>query len=325
LQEQVEPVQTGLVVREMSGFFWVEAADGRVYMCRLRGRLLEEAQSSDIVAIGDRVTFAPHDDDKGMIEAVEPRKTVISRSARTEGSRGAGAPEREQVIIANPDQALFVFAAAHPFPSPRLLDKFLVIGEKAGIPRDHLHIIVNKIDLIESPTDLRLIKRRFAIYEKIGYPVHYTSAVTGQGVETLRDLLRGHLSVFTGPSGVGKTSLLNQIQPDLGRAVRAISEYWDKGTHTTRDSELVRLADGGYIADTPGLRTLAIWDVEPTELDAYFPEIAALVPQCRFTDCAHRDEPGCAVIAAVEARQISETRYNSYLALREELEAQRVY
>lgn len=325
MQGQTEPALSGLVIKEMSGFFWVETPEARVYMCRLRGRLLEDAQSSDIVAIGDRVSFTPYDDDKGAIESVEPRTTVISRSARTEGSRGAGAAEREQVIIANPDQALFVFAAAHPPPSPRLLDKFLVVGEKAGIPRDRLHIIVNKIDLLQSRVEQGLIKRRFAIYKQIGYRVHYTSAVTGQGVEAVRDLLRGHLSVFTGPSGVGKTSLLNDIQPGLGRAVRAVSDYWDKGTHTTRDSELVRLADGGYIADTPGLRTLAIWDVEPTELDAYFPEIAALVPDCQFTDCAHRDEPGCAVVAAVEAGRVSHTRYNSYLALREDLEAQRVY
>lgn len=331
MQEQLLPPSpdqplTGLVVKEQSGFFWVEAdATGRVYMCRLRGRLLEDAQSVDIAAIGDRVHFTPHDEDKGSIESVDARHTVISRSARTEGSRGAGAAEREQVIIANADQALFVFAAAQPAPSPRLLDKFLVMGEKARIARADLHIVVNKIDLAESDEDPRLMRRRFGLYAAIGYPVHFTSALTGEGVAALRDLLHGKLSVFTGPSGVGKTSLLNRIQPDLGRAVKAISAYWDQGIHTTRDSELVRLANGGYLADTPGLRTLTVYDVEPTELDGYFPELAACVPHCKFADCAHRDEPGCAVRAAVEAGTVSSTRYKSYLSLRDELEAQRVY
>lgn len=305
----------GLVVKEQSGFFWVEIPDGRVFMCRLRGRLLEEAQSSDIAAIGDRVTISILEDGTGSVESVEERTSALSRSARTEGNRGAGAAEREHVIIANADQALFVFAAAQPAPSLRMLDRFLVAGEKAGI--DKLVIVVNKIDLDTDGS----ARRQFAPYERIGYPVLYTSALQNVGVDAVRDALAGHLSVLTGPSGVGKTSLLNGIQPGLARSVKSVSNYHQEGMHTTRDSELVRLNVGGYLADTPGMRTLTMWDVEPEELDAYFREIADIVADCRFGDCTHFNEPGCAVRAAVQQGDISRSRYESYKTLRTELEA----
>jgi ribosome biogenesis GTPase len=264
---------------------------------------MEEAQSSDIAAIGDRVTIALSERGHGTIESVEPRRTVISRAVRTDGARGAGAPEREQVIVANVDQAFFVFAAASPAPNTRALDRFLVMGEKANI--DRITVVLNKIDLV---TDGEL-DAVFSPYKAIGF-----------GIDELRARLTGHLSVFTGPSGVGKTSLLNCIQPGLGRSVRAVSARNQEGMHTTRDSALIRLADGGYVADTPGIRTLSMWDVEPEELDGYFREIAERVPHCRFRDCAHRTEPGCAVREAVNSGQISVRRYKSYLLLRAELE-----
>lgn len=304
----------GLIVKEQSGFFWVEVQNGQVFMCRLRGRLLETAQSSDIAAIGDHVTITPFDDGTGIVETVALRTSVISRAARTEGNRGAGAAEREQVIIANAEQALFVFAAAMPDPNFNLLDRFLVMGEKSEI--DHIVIVVNKIDL----ADRDATATKFATYMEMGYTVLYTSALLGTGVDELRTQLKDRISVFTGPSGVGKTSLLNYVQPGLGRAVKQVSQSRREGTHTTRDSELVKLDSGGYLADTPGIRSITIWDVEPEELDAYYRDIAPLVPQCRFTDCMHRSEPGCAVYAAVEAGTISRTRYQSYLSLRDELE-----
>jgi ribosome biogenesis GTPase len=305
----------GLVVREQSGFFGVETPDGQVYTCRLRGRLLEEAQSSDIAAIGDRVQIEVLPDGTGMIETVAERTSALSRAVRTEGSRGAGAPEREQVIVANADQALFVFAAASPEPSFKTLDRFLVAGEKSGIER--LLIIVNKHDL----ADTAAVQQRFLPYEQMGYTVLHTCALNGTGVDALRALLQGRISVFAGPSGVGKTSLLNAIQPNLGRAVKAVSAYREEGMHTTRDSVLVKLDIGGYVADTPGVRTLTFWDIEPEELDAYFVDIAPYVEHCRFGDCAHLDEPGCAVRQAVEAGAVARSRYRAYLAFREELEA----
>lgn len=310
----MEQLLSGLIVREQSGFYEVEVADGSTVTCRLRGRLKEEAQSSDIAAIGDRVKIQMAEDGTGSIEEVEERTSVISRAVRTEGNRGAGAAEREHVIIANIDQAIFVFAAAMPSPNFRMLDRLLVVGEKSGVAK--IVIVANKIDL-EDPS---VTHSRFGIYEKIGYKVLYTSAVGEFGVDALREILENKISVFTGPSGVGKTSLLNRMQPGLGRSVREVSQTSKEGTHTTRDSALVKLEGGGYLADTPGMRNFAVWDIEPEELDAYFVEISPLIDQCRFGDCSHGSEPGCAVRAAVERGDISKSRYESYLQLREELE-----
>jgi len=304
----------GLVISDQSGFFNVEIAEKEIITCRLRGRLMEEAQSSDIAAIGDRVHILRLPDGTGSIEEVLPRSSVLSRAVRTEGKRGAGEAEREQVIIANADQALFIFAAAQPSPNLRMLDRFLVAGEKSDI--DQLMIVVNKMDL----EDNSVTKARFAPYEKMGYSVLYTSALDNLGVDKLRTALTEHLSVFTGPSGVGKTSLLNRVQPGLGRTVKAVSQRRAEGMHTTRDSVLVRLDMGGYLADTPGMRSLTLWDIEPEELDGYFRDIAPFVERCKFNDCSHHNELGCAVRAAVEAKEISNSRYQSYLVLREELE-----
>ena len=308
----------GLVVRDQSGFFWVEVEDGRLFICRLRGRLLEEARLSDAAALGDRVKIRVVDAENGIIEAVEERQSVLSRALRTEGNRGVGQAEREQVIIANADQALFVFAAASPAPNFKMLDRFVVTGEKSGIEK--LVIVVNKIDLEGTEP----VAASFELYTQMGYPLLYTSALEGSGVDALRQTLAGHISVFSGPSGVGKTSLLNAVQPGLGRVVKSVNAR-EEGAHTTRDSALIKLDTGGYLADTPGMRTLTLWDIEPEELDGYFVDIATYVAQCRFRDCMHLNEPGCAVRAAVESGAIAESRYQSYLQLREEVEATYVY
>jgi ribosome biogenesis GTPase / thiamine phosphate phosphatase len=312
----------GLVVKEQSGFFWVETPDNTVYMCRLRGRLLEEAQSTDIAAIGDRVKISvlEYDEtgDKGVIEEVAERQSVLSRAVRTEGNRGAGEPEREHVIVANADAIFFVFAAAQPSPNMRMLDRFLVAGEKAEI--EDLVIVVNKIDL-EDPTN---IEARFSPYEKMGYTVLYASARDGRGIDEFRELLKGKISALTGPSGVGKTSLLNLLQPGLGRQVKQVSKTNLEGMHTTRDSMLIKLdpnvyGENTYLADTPGIRLLNTYDVEPEELDAYFIDIADYVEYCRFGNCTHQNEPGCAVAVAAASGEISQARYQSYLKLRAEL------
>jgi ribosome biogenesis GTPase len=308
----------GLVIRTQSGFFTVETPNGPV-VCQLRGRLKEEYKETDLVAIGDRVTIKMLPDDTGVIVEVETRQRVLSRVAPS--SAVGTSAEREQVIIANPDQVVFVFAAAHPSPHVRMLDRFLVAAEKAHIPE--ICVCVNKIDLV--PNTVGDVRALFQPYTDIGYPVLYVSAVTGEGIEALRTRLKGHISVFTGSSGVGKTSLLNVIEPDLGRRVSAISQATTKGRHTTRYSELVPLSDGGYIADTPGIRAISPWDVEPAELDGYFIEIAPHVANCKFQDCTHTHEPGCGVLQALKQGAISHARYDSYLRLREALEEEYVY
>lgn len=307
----------GLVVSEQSGFYRVEAADGTLYVCRLRGRLKEEAQSSDIVTIGDKVTISPVAaegiaEKQGVIENVAERRSVLSRAVRTIGKRGAGQAEREHILIANADQAFFVLAAAQPTPNLRMLDRLLVTAEKAEI--EHPIIIINKIDL-EDPSIIEAIA---APYRRMNYEVVLTSAARGDGIAELRARLQDRISILTGPSGVGKTSLLNQVQPGLGRAVKSVGST-QEGVHTTRDSVLIKLEGGGYLADTPGIRQMQVWDVEPDELDGYFRDIAAYIEQCRFHDCSHTNEPGCAVIAAVRGGQISKTRHENFLHLREEL------
>jgi ribosome biogenesis GTPase / thiamine phosphate phosphatase len=300
---------TGLIVKAQSGFFTVRTERGN-FTCRLRGRLKKTHLATDLAAVGDRVRILVQPDGSGAIEEIFPRLRVLSRSAPSGGGRGGAARgESEQVIVANPDQAVFIFACADPAPHLRMLDRFLVAAERAEIPAV---VCANKIDLVEPEQPEKI----FGPYRKVGYPVFYASAATGAGVEQLRAILRGKLSVLSGPSGVGKSSLLNAIQPGLALSVSHVSHANQKGRHTTTAPELVELAEGGYVADTPGLRAIAFWDIAPEELDAYFPEIRPLVDQCSFGDCTHENTPGCAVIRAVQEGTVSPERYDSYLRLR---------
>ncbi len=290
----------GLIVKAQSGFFTVETEQGLV-VCQLRGKLKKGKAKGDIAAIGDRVRITILADGSGVIEEVEERKRAIVRlDPRPQG-------EYQQVLLANPDQAVFVFACAHPNPRLRMLDRFLVIAEKQQIAP---LIVANKIDLVKDP------RKIFGLYEDIGYRVLYTSTKTNDGIEELKKALSGKISALAGPSGAGKSSLLNAIQPGLGLEVREVSKALNKGTHTTVTRQLFRLDGGGYVADTPGWKSLALWDTAPEEVDAYFPELRNLVADCQFSDCTHIHEPGCAVRAALAEGKIHRERYESYLRLR---------
>jgi ribosome biogenesis GTPase len=311
-------LKSGLVVREMSGFFWVEAEDGNIYRCKLRGRLLEEAQVSDVAAIGDRVQFVLIENDQtgdGIIESVKERRGVFARGARTEGARGSGEAVREHVMIANPDAAFIVSAVAQPAPDWAVIDRLLVIADQANI--DEVTLVVNKIDV----TGLAEAQSIFGHYAQMGYHVAYVSAKDDFGIEELRERMTDRTSVFAGASGVGKSSLLNVIQPGLGRSTKEVSNWNDEGMHTTRDSILVKLDFGGYLADTPGMRTVQLFDIEPEELDGYFRDISQYVGRCKFNDCTHNAEPGCAVRTAVKSGQINKGRWRSYRAIWDELYA----
>jgi ribosome biogenesis GTPase / thiamine phosphate phosphatase len=253
--------------------------------------------------VGDWVQITLLDDGTGMIESIDERDRMFSRLAPT--PRG----EYRQIIIANPDQVVLVFSCLEPEPKLRMLDRFLIVAEQAETP---VTIVFNKIDLI----GLRSAKKWYGHYKDIGYPVIFTSVESGRGVKKLQAELIGKISVFAGPSGVGKSSLLNKIQPGLGLAVRDISKATRKGRHTTVVREMFALDGGGYVADTPGLKALALWDIEPEEVDGYFPELRDLVADCQFSNCMHLHEPGCAVKAAVEDDKIHFERYESYIRLR---------
>jgi ribosome biogenesis GTPase len=292
----------GIVVRSQAGFFTLDSDQGQI-VARLRGRLKRGKRTGDLIAVGDHVKVSIQKDDTAMIEEVEERQRKLSRMAPTD--RG----EYEQIIIANPDQAILTFSCADPAPKMRMLDRFLIITEEQGIPAI---IVANKIDLVGRGK----AKKLFGHYPKLGYPLIYTSAKKGQGIRKLHKSLQDKLSVFAGPSGTGKSSLLNAVQPELGLQVMEVSQATGKGRHTTVVREMFPLKNGGYVADTPGLKALALWDIEPEELDGYFPEIAPLVPKCQFSDCSHYDEPDCAVRAAVENGSVHPERYESYLRIR---------
>ncbi|MGZ6316723.1 MAG: ribosome small subunit-dependent GTPase A [Anaerolineales bacterium] len=295
------PLLPGLIVKAQSGFFTVETGEGLI-VCQLRGKLKRGRATGDIAALGDRVQIALLSDGSGVIEQIEQRRRAIVRlDPRPQGVY-------QQVLLANPDQALFVFACAEPAPHLRMLDRYLVVAERQHVPAV---IVANKIDVVGE----QRAREIFGMYAQPGYRVIYTSALTGAGVAELKDHLWDKLSALAGPSGAGKSSLLNAVQPGLGLSVNAVSSM-SKGRHTTVVRQLFALDGHGYVADTPGWKSLALWDIHPEELDAYFPELAPLVSKCQFSDCTHTHEPGCAVLAALKAGQINPERYESYLRLR---------
>lgn len=295
-------LKTGFVLDARSGYYIVQDGDG-IATCRIRGKLKREKQYTDLIVAGDQVRWQPIEVGQGVIEEVLPRKGQLSRRRP-----GPNRVPVEQVIVANPDQAVFVLALREPSPHLRMLDRLLVIAEANELPA---LVCANKVDLMDE-TEAHLL---FGGYEEIGYSVLYTSARTGQGVEALRERLCGKLSVLSGPSGVGKSSLLNAVQPELGLSTQSVSYSTGKGRHTTVSVGLWPLQGGGYVADTPGMREAGFWDLEPEDLAWLFVEMRPYLGACRFSSCTHTHEPGCAVRSAVEAGAIRIARYESYCRL----------
>lgn len=274
----------------------VEAEDGRLFNCATRGLL--KTLSTDqrhVVAAGDRVLFRPENDDAGFIERIEPRRGVFCRT-----SKG-----RQHVIVTNVDQVLIVVSAAEPVLRPHLIDRFLIAAEKA---RTDAIICINKIDLVDAAELQPLI----GVFSQMGYRVLLLSALTGFGVDRLKRLVIGKESVLAGQSGVGKSSLLNAIEPGLDRRVREVSADSQKGKHTTTTAELIPLNAGGYVVDTPGIRQFQLWDVIPEEVAGFFRDLRPYVSFCRFPDCTHTHEADCAVKDAVADGRVDARRYESY-------------
>ena len=272
----------------------------------MRGRL-KKLDDSLKLTVGDAVTLETGSTpDTWVIGTIHPRKSQLAR-------RMPGGGHGERIVAANVDQVVIVFAAAKPEPHVRMLDRFLVIAEGNAL---EARIVINKIDLVDEAET----RDRFADYAKAGYPMHFTSKKSGIGLTELHDALAGRVSVLSGPSGVGKSSLLNAMYPGLNLRVGEISESVNKGRHTTVGGFMHPLPDGGYVVDTPGLREVGMWGMPSEHLDSCFPELRPFLERCRFGDCTHLAEPDCAVRAAVEAGEASAERYDSYAKLRGELE-----
>jgi ribosome biogenesis GTPase len=316
----------GTVLTGTGGVWRVRTDGGETIEASMRGRLkkadvgrradgsirrdtVDAAEQSMKLAVGDVVILERDERDEAwVISEILPRRSRLARRAPG-GGRG------ERIVAANVDQVVVVFAVAEPDPHPRMLDRFLVIAEGNDLTA---RVVINKGDLV-GVDEARV---RFADYERAGYPVHYTSVRARIGLEELHAALRGRTSVLTGPSGVGKSSLMNALYPGLDLRVGAISESVNKGRHTTVGGYAHPLPDeeGGFVVDTPGLREVGLWSLPPEEVDRCFPEFRPLIPQCRFADCEHGTEPDCAVRTAVEQGRVSVARYESYRKLRSELE-----
>jgi len=319
----------GIVFRKSLGHYTVHT-NGQEIDCELSSRLhkqliyptadptslrhrvqaVREIEHIDPIAIGDQVRFLDAGQGRGLITEILPRRSKLSRPMPVPGQRVF-----EQVIVSNADQVLTVFAAASPTPKWGLLDRYLVTAEAAGLPS---RIIITKMDLANKNETL---EKDLDIYRRIGYPIHLVCSSTGDGLEELKQALHGRMSVLIGKSGVGKTSLMNALQPGLGLRVKAVSQGdVGKGRHTTSHLQMFELDFGGMLVDTPGMREFGLWDISSEDLASLFPEMECYVGQCKFgLSCQHDHEPGCAIRKAVMSEQINPYRYQSYLRLREEL------
>jgi ribosome biogenesis GTPase len=321
----------GIVYKKTIGNYTVYTDTGHV-SCSLSSRLRKELGSpvitadgrrssrpvktndnTDPIAIGDEVVYIQAPDGAGMIIEVLPRRNKLAR--RTSVPMPSARPF-EQVIVANIDQVVPVFSAANPQPKWNLLDRYLVSAESAGIPA---LVCITKLDLVQGKDDSLEPEISEAVeeYRRIGYQVVLVSAFTGQGIAEMKAALRDKTSVLLGKSGVGKTSLLNALQPGLGLRVNEVSQVTGKGKHTTTHLEMFSLDFGGSIVDTPGVREFGLWDVDEHDLAGYFPEMRQYIGKCRFgLGCRHDEEPGCAIREAVTRGRVSPNRYQSYMRLK---------
>lgn len=277
----------------------VQTTDGRRFRCKVR-QVLKSLSTDErsIVATGDRVWILPLPNDEGVIERVEPRHGLLTRASR----------KREHVLVANVDQVVIVVALREPELKQHLIDRYLVSAEQGGI---RPIICLNKADLVD-PVEVQPI---VGYYSQLGIPTLLTSARTGLGIARLRRILQDRQSVISGQSGVGKSTLLNTIQPELGLRVREVSDVNQKGKHTTTTAELIQLDFGGWVVDTPGIRQFELWNLRPEEVEGYFAEFRPYVPLCAYPDCRHTHEDRCAIKNAVALRYLNDQRYFSYLGM----------
>lgn len=302
-------MKKGTVIRSTGSWYEVDMGD-EVMSSRLPGKFrLDEKEVTNPVAVGDHVMITEVEDGTGRIEEILPRENYIPRSA-THGRRG------EQILVANIDRAFVVQSIRKPKLKEGFTNRFLVTCEAYEI---EACIIINKTDLATEKDRLYLQDLR-ELYERLGYKLIISSAETSEGLDELKELLKDSTSVFIGPSGVGKTSLINAVDPEYDLKVGEISDYSNKGKHTTTFARLIPLSIGGYIVDTPGIREFGLVNIEPWELSLFFPEMLEPRTECKFNNCTHAHEPGCGVMKALEEGRIDAGRYESYLNMLESLE-----
>ena len=304
-------MHTGLVIRNTGSWYTVKTDDGgQLIDCKIKGNFrLKGIRSTNPVAVGDHVTLVPNNEGTAFITEIADRRNYIIRKA-------SNLSKQSHIIAANVDQAMLVVTVNYPQTSTTFIDRFLASAEAYRIP---VVLIFNKVDILDDD-ELRYLDMMINLYETVGYECRSISAERGNGVETVMQLLEGKVTVLSGNSGVGKSTLINRLLPDANLRTAEISDAHNTGMHTTTFSEMLPLPSGGYIIDTPGIKGFGTFNIEPEELSGYFKEIFHFSRDCRFSNCTHTHEPGCAVLKAVEDHYIAASRYQSYLSMLDDKE-----
>ena len=296
----------GLVIKSTGSWYEVLTDGGKTVNCRIKGKFRTlDIKTTNPIAVGDRVVIAPEpDQETGLITVLQPRKNYIIR-------KSVNLSKQAQIIAANLDQAFLIVTLASPRTSLGFIDRFLVTAEAYEIPAK---LIFNKLDLFNDE-GLEIIEEHQLIYENAGYPCYSVSAIKETNLDQLRELLKDKVTLVSGHSGVGKSTLINALLPGKELKTGQISDWSDKGKHTTTFAEMFQLPFGGYLIDTPGIRELGVFDIEKQDLGRLFPEIRKLMENCRFHNCRHINEPGCAVLEALDNEELESSRYDSYLSI----------
>lgn len=303
----------GLVMRSTGSWYDVKGKDGINYQCRVRGKLrLAGIKTTNPIAVGDYVKFERHEENEGIIQEVCPRNNYIIRKSIKNKNHG-------HIIAANIDQSILIATITYPRTSAGFIDRFLVAAEAFRIPQV---ILFNKTDLL-TPEDHEQLEEYMAIYGDIGVQCLPISAINNDGIDQVKDLLRGKKSLISGHSGVGKSTLVNKIEPTLDLKTSEVSDFAEKGVHTTTFAEMFELWPDTFIIDTPGIKELGLIDIADEELSDFFPEMRALLGECKYHNCQHVHEPNCAVKEAVDEGYIALSRYNSYLSMLEDVDNRR--